>query len=341
MTSEDVSIDRSDAVHVLQSLDLSTVNLRHQPSKLNIESVSGGVNDVFTVSTDQSTDSRLVVKFGTFSKPDHFRAGVIAYRVLKAYTDLPVPTIYAAELDDEAVPPVLVMEYLPGEELAEGFHDTRRVTDPDAVRLLGKVIDAFGRIPDHGAEGYGFVRNLQHHAGQPRAVGEYDDCRSWLVDYAEQFYSDPPNHEALQSVVPNVIDYLRTQSERLPTTPRQSIVITDLSPQNLLSSDRSAPISLHEITGIIDLERAKLGPVEFTAVNTEYLLTRYVSDPEPIREALYDPLPFQPNMPARDLYQLIAMGRSVGALPFWYEPGSKTYRERGNAIASQIKQIVE
>lgn len=55
---------------------------------------------------------------------------------------------------------------------------------------------------------------------------------------------------------------------------------------------------------------------------------------------VYDPLPFGPDLPRRDLYRLLAMGREVGALDLWYEGGSQTHERRGNTLAREIEQIV-
>lgn len=341
MTSEDSSVDESDVYRVLRRLDTASVDVPQQRSDVAVRPSSNGVNDVFSVSTATSDEPHLVVKFGTHSTATHLRSGAIAYQLLETYTNLPVPTVYLTDFGDESLPPAVVMEYRPGTELAGGFHDIQRATDPAAVRLLGTVLAAFDSLPDHAASGYGFIEDVQYRAGKPHAVGEYDDCTSWFLEYAEQRFTPPPDHEAVQSVVPDVLEYLQRHSERLPTTAPHYLVITDLSPQNLLSADGTPPSDIDGLTGVIDLERAKLGPVEFTAVNVEYLLTRYISNPEPVREALYDPLPFGPDMPNRDLYRLVAIGRSVGALPFWYEPGSETYRERGDTIAAELREIVQ
>ncbi|KAB1193032.1 phosphotransferase [Haloferax sp. MBLA0076] len=340
MENENSTTDPSDVVHVLRQLDSIPVRDDSPPGAWTIESVSTGFNEVYLVTPRHSTEPKLVVKFATYSTRAHFRAGIAAYRLLGAYTDLPVPTLYGAVLDDETTPPAIGMEFLPGEELAAGFLDTARVTDPDAVRLLGEVIGASATLPDHAAAGYGYIRSHERRHEGPCAVGEYDDCRSWFLDYAAQLYSNPPSHEAVQSVVPDVRRYLRANANRLPETPAQSVVITDFSPQNLLSPDGTPPEQLNGVTGVIDLERAKLAPAEFAAVNVEYLLTRFTSDTSAVKEALYDPLPFSAEMPGRDLYRLIAMGRSVGGLPFWYEPGSETYQERGTAIAAEITDIL-
>ncbi|WP_258302608.1 hypothetical protein [Haloferax larsenii] len=137
-----------------------------------------------------------------------------------------------------------------------------------------------------------------------------------------------------------MFDYLQASRDRLPESPSPSILVTDFSPANLMSRDGTPPESVEELTGVIDLERAKIGPLEFAAVNAEYLLTRYIDDPEPVREALYDPLPFGPDIPQRDFYRVLAMGRSVAALPFWYDPESDLYEQRASAIASELDRIV-
>jgi aminoglycoside phosphotransferase (APT) family kinase protein len=345
MPSETPSIDRSEAARVLRRADVDFPGFGPSPvvSEASLASVGDGFNDVFAVPPPGSRENRFAIKFGSYSKPSHFRAGVAAYRLLSAYTALPVPMIYAADVDEEATPPFVVMDYCPGAPLAAGFRDVPSATDPDAVRLLGAVVDAFTRIPEHAAEGYGPIRDFDAPKRErgPRAAGEHDDWAAWLVDYASGFYADPPAHPALEAVAPRALKYLRANRDRLPSTPSRSIVLTDLSPGNLLSPDGDPPDSVNGLTGLIDLERAKLGPVEFTAVNAEYLLTRYVSNPNPVRDALYAPLPFGPELRWRDLYRIVAMGRSVGALSAWYEPGSETYRRRGDTVAAALRQIID
>lgn len=341
MSSKMPTVDHSDVIRAIHQVTVPALKLQEPIAESSITDIAGGVNDVFVVSPEQSSGEKFVIKFGTYSESDHLRAGVAAYRLLAIFTDLLVPTIHAFEPDNEELPPFVVMEYLPGEVLAEDFLDTQNATNPDAVRLLGEVINSFNKIPKHVAEGYGFIQRINCCEKKSYAVGEYDDCAEWFVDYASKFYANSPEHEALEAIVPEVPGYLQTHRNRLPTTPSPSVVVTDLSPQNLLSPNDEPPSNIDGLTGVIDLERAKFGPVEFTAVNTEYLLTRFVSDPELVRNALYDPLPFEPDVPARDLYRVIAMGRSVGALPFWYEPGSKEYQQRGDAIATELNRIIE
>jgi aminoglycoside phosphotransferase (APT) family kinase protein len=86
---------------------------------------------------------------------------------------------YPEELDTDDIEELasfVVMEYLPGEILAEDFLDTQNATNPEAVRLLGEIINIFNQIPKHAADGYGFIQQVNFHENQPYAVGEYDDC---------------------------------------------------------------------------------------------------------------------------------------------------------------------
>jgi hypothetical protein len=184
----------------------------------SVRAVEGGINDTFVA----SGSDQLVCKFATYSRPRSLRAGVVAYRLLELYTDLPVPTVYGIR------------------------------TDP-------------------------------------------------------------------------------------------SVVVTDFGPSNLLAPNGGRPGNgtVGELTGVLDLERAKIGPVGFTAVNAEYLLTRGVNNPGPLVEALYDPLPFGPDLPRRDLYRLVALGRSVGALDLWYEVGSEEHRRRGDAVAAELERRLD
>ncbi|WP_396611850.1 phosphotransferase family protein [Haloferax sp. S1W] len=337
------SIDHEDVLRALRRVDAPEL-ARYRPlSEVSLTDVGDGVNDVFVVSPDHDTDrnaDRLVVKFGTYSEPGHLRAGVTAYRLLAEFTDLPVPEVVALDEGDDETPPFVVMEHRPGAALADGFLDTERATNPAAVRLLGAVMAAFGSIPAQATDGYGYIQRTDYRDENPVAVGTYDDCSAWLVDYGTELYEAAAAHEKLDAIVPDVFDYLQASRDRLPATPSPSIVITDFSPANLMNRDGIPPESVDELTGVIDLERAKLGPLEFAAVNAEYLLTRYVDDPAPVREALYDPLPFGPDIPRRDCYRVLAMGRSVAALPFWYDSEGELYEQRASAIASELDRVV-
>lgn len=119
-------------------------------------------------------------------------------------------------------------------------------------------------------------------------------------------------------------------------------MFTDFGPGTLLAPGGaiSAAGHLDAITGLIDLERAKLGPMEFTAVNAEFLMQRWIDEPDPVVSALYEPLPFGPDLPRRDLYRLLAMGREVRALDLFYDVGSETHERRGDTLAAEIEQIV-
>ncbi|WP_158058145.1 phosphotransferase family protein [Halorussus halophilus] len=338
MTTEAPAVSRSVVRQALARVEVPEQH-RFSAADATITHVDGGVNDVFFVGGPDHDE--FVVKFAAYSTRAHFRAGVAAYRLLAEYTDLPVPTVYAFEENPAETPPFVVMERLPGEELAADFRDVASVTAPDAVRILGAVVGEFATIPESATDGYGPIQSFDDDGSGPRAVANFDDCATMLVEYGETLYDGSPDHDALEEIVPAVPEFLRANRDRFPTEPTPSVVITDLSPQNLLSRDGTPPDGIDGVTGVFDLERAKIGPLEFTAINTEYLLSRYVSDPDPVREALYDPLPFDSDVPARDLYRLIAMGRSVNALARWYDPGTLEYRHRGQELATEIRRIVE
>lgn len=335
MPEEQRDVGRRDVLEVLDGVDLDQ-DLGGSSPEWTVERLSDGVNEVFVVSDDDG--HRVVLKFGTFAEPDHLRAGVIACRVLGTYTELPVPETYATDLS--ASPPVVVMEYLPGEPLADGFDDTANLTDPERVRLLGRVLDALADVPDHGTEGYGTVR--EYGGGEtPRAVCTHEDCARWFLEYAGRLYSDSPDDDRLSSLVSRVEKYLQANADRFRSAPPGAFVFTDFSPQNLLAPGGTPPEDLDGLTGVYDLERAKVAPVEFAAVNLEHLLVRDLSDPTPVQEALYEPLPFGPDLDRRDLYRLVAIGRSVGALEFWYEPGTEEYRKRRDDVSDAIEAILE
>jgi aminoglycoside phosphotransferase (APT) family kinase protein len=314
-----------------------------------IRSVEDGVNDVFVVSTAGDGPNRVVCKFATFSEPSSFGAGVQAVRVLGAHTYLPVPAVYTFRPGPPDLPAFQIQEFLPGEPLS-GPPNPEKIAP---ARALGTVIRELGSLPPSVTEGYGMIespeselasekRTTESRDDETTAVGEYEDWTQWLLEYTGFHYDDPPDHEALASVAPDVPDYLRENAYRLPAQPDQSIVLTDFGPSNILTPGGTAPDDgrLDALTGVLDLERAKLGPMAFCAVNAEYLMTRFLENPAPVVEALYDPLPFGPDVPNRDLYRLVAMGRSVNALDLWYEEGSETFRQRGTEVADQIAQIV-
>ncbi|AFK20089.1 hypothetical protein E6P09_14770 [Haloferax mediterranei ATCC 33500] len=346
MSTPPSSLTRADVSQALRRVDAPELEGYLPLSEASLMHVGDGFNDVFVLSPpqgkardDRDTD-RLVVKFGTYSEPRHLRAGVTAYQLLAEFTDLPVPEVVAFDQGDDQTPPFVAMEHRPGAALAGGFPDTERATDPAAVRLLGAVMAAFGSIPARATDGYGYIQRTDYRDGSPVAVGEYDDCSSWLVEYGTELYDAAADHESLNAIVPDVLEFLRANRNRLPEAPSPSVIITDFSPANLMSRDGTPPNSVDELTGVIDLERAKIGPLEFAAVNAEYLLTRYVDDPAPIRDALYDPLPFGPGVPKRDFYRVLAMGRSVAALPFWYDSEDEMYEQRAREIASELERIV-
>lgn len=315
----------------------------------DIQSVEDGVNDVFVVSTVGDGPSRVVCKFATFSEVSSFGAGVQAARVLGAYTDLPVPEVYTFRPDPPDVPAFQIQEFLPGDPLS----DPSIPKNLAPARALGTVIRSLGSLPPSATEGYGMIESpASELAPETRmtgsrddeitAVGEYEDWTQWLLEYSGFHYENPPEHELLASIAPEVPDYLRENAHRLSVEADRSIVLTDFGPSNLLSPDGTVPVDglPASLTGVLDLERAKLGPMAFTAVNAEYLMTRFIENPGPVVEELYDPLPFGPDVPNRDIYRLVAMGRSVNALDLWYDEGGETFRQRGTELADQIAQIV-
>lgn len=315
----------------------------------DIRSVEDGVNDLFVVSTTGDGPHRVVCKFATFSEPSSFGAGVQAARVLGAYTDLPVPEVYTFRPDPPDLPAFQIQEFLPGDPLS----DPSIPGNLAPARALGIVINELGSLPHSVTEGYGMIeppasqlasekRMAELRDDENTAVGEYEDWTQWLLEYAGFHYADPPDHEVLASIAPEVPDYLRENAHRLPEEPDRSIVLADFGPSNLRSPDGTVDADglPDALTGVLDLERAKLGPMAFTAVNAEYLMTRFIENPAPVVEELYDPLPFGPDVPNRDLYRLVAMSRSVNALALWYEEGDERFRERGVELADQIAQIV-
>jgi len=317
----------------------------------SVREIEEGVNDTFTVTIDRdgttTPDSDcLIVKFATISRPGSFRAGVAAYRLLSTYTDLPVPEIYSFSAGTTELPAFYVAEYLPGNPP----DDPTAPLTPVTARTVGRVIDGFASIPASSADGYGTIREWD--GSEPsQACAEYNDFSTWLVEYAEKLYEDPPAHDQLERVAPDVPAFIRSNRDQLPSTPDPSVVVTDFRTDNLLVTDNfpetdrvpaaeETKDGVPELSGVVDLERAKIGPAGFTAVNAEYLMTRGVDDPEPLVDALYAPLPFGPDIPTRELYWLVAMGRSVYSLDHWYERGTEQYKRRGDVIASTMDRII-
>jgi aminoglycoside phosphotransferase (APT) family kinase protein len=296
----------------------------------SVRPVAEGINDSFVLTT---RDERVVCKFATFSRPKSFREGVAACRLLDAHTSLPVPTVYALRTDPPGLPAFQVMEFLPGNPPSDPAESGETAT----ARALGAVIAAFASVPDGAATGYGPIGETVDGDQGQGVRAEYDDCAEWLLDSASMLYEDIPDHDRVAAVAPAVPEYLRANRDRLPREPDPSVVVTDFGRSNLLApAGQAGDGTVADLTGVIDLERAKLGPAAFTAVNAEYLLTRGVEDPELV-EALYDPLPFAPDLPRRDLYRLVALGRSVHALDLWYEPGSEEHQQRGDAVAAELE----
>jgi aminoglycoside phosphotransferase (APT) family kinase protein len=303
-----------------------------------------GVNDTFVFSTGLDTPERAVCKFATFSQPDSFQAGVSAARLLAMHTQLPVPELYGFRVTPESVPTFQILDYLPGNSLpGDPGPDNRGV-----ARALGRVIRELGAVPAAGTAGYGWletdgIETASDLPGPETTVhAEYDSCSEWLLAYGLKLYEDLPAHETLASVARAVPAYLREHSHRFPDDVSQSLVLTDFGPGNLLAPEGcvSREGELSEVTGLLDLERAKFGPMRFNAVNADFLMLRGLDTPGPVREAFYDPLPFGPDVPRRELYLLLAMGREVAALDLFYEEGGEKHNRRGHALAREIERIV-
>lgn len=307
----------------------------------DITEIETGVNDVYTFATGLDTPARAVCKFATFSVPRAFQAGVTATNLLAAHTEIPVPGVYALRTDPPDLPAFQVVEFLPGEPLPSHPEPG----NPGPARALGRVIRELGSIPSEMTSGYGWIHPENEgsaSAGEPRAEGEYETCSEWCVQYGFELYDELPEHESLAAVAQDVQPFLRENSHRFSDEPARSIVLTDFGPGNLLARNGrvSEAGSLDELTGLIDLERAKLGPMEFNPVNAEFLMQRWIDEPQPVISALYEPLPFSPDVPRRDLYLLLAMGREVGALDLFYEQGSEIHESRGNKLARKIERII-
>jgi aminoglycoside phosphotransferase (APT) family kinase protein len=308
----------------------------------DITEIETGVNDIYTFATGLDTPARAVCKFATFSVPSAFQAGVTATHLLAEHTEIPVPGVYALRTDPPDLPAFQVVEFLPGDSIPSHPEPG----NPGPARALGRVIRELGSIPSEMTSGYGWIHPENEGltaSGETSAEGEYETCSEWCLEYGLELYDDLPEHESLAAVAQDVQPFLRENSHRFPDEPARSIVLTDFGPGNLLARNGrvSEAGSLEELTGLIDLERAKLGPMEFNSVNAEFLMQRWIDEPQPVISALYEPLPFGPDVPRRDLYRLLAMGREVPALELFYEEGSEIYESRGRKLAREIEQILE
>lgn len=328
---------------VRTALDL--VDWPHEECSISdITEVENGINGVFVFATGMDNPARAVCKFATFSKPKAFQAGVVASQKIAERTAIPVPDVYRFRATPEDLPPLQIIEFLSGDPLPG--HPAPENTGP--ARALGRVIGELDSVPADQTSGYGWieadgVETTADLGGSDRIVeGEYDSCSEWLLQYGLNLYDDLPAHDRLAAVAAAVPSYLRENSHRFPEQPHRSVVLTDFGPKNLLARDGTVSDegSLTELSGLVDTERAKLGPVEFNAVNAEFLMQRWIDDPEPVVEALYDPLPFGPDLPRRDLYRLLAMGREVGGLDLYYEKGGEKHERRGQKLADRIEQVV-
>lgn len=339
MTAVSDSLEFEDVRRVLSRLDL--VDAPEQLPASASTPVGDGVNDVLVVDPPGGSTERFVLKVGTFSTAANLRAGVAAARALRAYTALPVPDVLGFDAGSDDRPPAVALEYCPGAPLAAGFDDTENLADPARVSLLGGVVAALDALPDDAATGYGTIQCGGDVDDRPRLTADFDGFDEWLVDYTTRHFENPSPHPDLERVAPDALAYLRRERHRLPSDPSPSVVLTDLSPGNLLAPDGRPPETVDGLAGVVDLERAKLGPVRFTAANLEYLLTTDVDDSKPVHDALYDPLPFGPSFGLRDLYRLAAVSRAVSGLSTWETPGSDAFDRRARAVARELEAIVD
>lgn len=333
------SLALADVRRVLAALDVLP-DPRHLPASA-LTAVGDGVNDVFVVDPPERDTERFVLKVGTFSSSAGLRGGVAAARALRGYTDLPVPAVLAFDPGTDERPPAVATEYRAGESLARGFDDVANLTDPARVSLLGAVLAALDQLPDDAASGYGNVQGVETVDGRPRLTAEYDAFDEWVTAYTVKHFESPVAHPAIERVAPDALAHFQSERHRLPSDPSPSVVLTDLSPENLLAPDGRPPATVDGLAGLVDLERAKLGPVRLTAVNLEHLLARGVDDPTPVHSALYDQLPFGPDLPLRDLYRLVALSRPVSALSVWEDPETDAFDRRCGAVARAIRDVVE
>ncbi|NHN40377.1 aminoglycoside phosphotransferase family protein [Halorubellus sp. JP-L1] len=339
MPSVSASLGIDDVRRVLERVDV--VDDPHSLPSTAVTHVGDGVNDVFVVDPPDQGAARFVLKVGTLSSAANLRGGVAAARVLRAYTSLPVPHVLAFDPGDGEQPPAVATTYCDGTPLASGFDDVENFTDPAAVSLVGETVDALDAIPPEAAVGYGSVRAVESVDDDPQLVATHDDFDDWLVGYASKHFESPAPHPALERVAPDALEYLESNRDRLPSDPSPSVVLTDFSPGNLLAPDGRPPASVDDLSGLIDLERAKIGPATFAAVNLEYLLTNELDDPTPVQEALYDELSFGPDLPLRDLYWLVALSRPVSGLATWENPESPEFDRRARAVARSIDALVD
>jgi len=323
---------------------LASLDVLEAPGSLPsnaLTAVGDGVNDVFVVDPPESDADRFVLKVGTFSTAGNLRAGVAAARALRSYTDLPVPAVLGFDPGSEDRPPAVATEYRDGDPLASGYDDVANLADPARVSLLGAVLAALDELPADAASGYGTVDGVETVDGRPHLTAAHDRFDDWLEAYTTKHLESPVSHPAIERVAPDALEHFRAERHRLPSDPKHSVVLTDLSPGNLLAAGGRPPETVDGLAGVVDLERAKLGPVRFTAANLEYLLAAEADDPTRVRAALYEPLPFGPEFERRDLYRLAAVTRAVSGLDTWEDPESDRFDRRCREVARDLEATLD
>jgi len=272
--------------------------------------IDAGTNDVFRVETCVGD---RVVKFNTYSEFATMAAEVEIYRLL-ADTDVPVPGVVDADLDSD--PAYFVMEALSGAPPTEAR--------PALAEQMGETLRAFASVPD--VEGYG---RLHHEPDAPHSLAASADTWreyvEWYVDHILSRYCD-----RFADLVDPVRDVVVDRLDAVPREPDPAVAYHDFRPANVHVADG-------EIVGVVDIERADLGDIRYTLVETEYLLTRHRPDrADRLRRALYAGFGTDPDERVRTCYRALAVAREIRGFDAWWDDGADEKAANVRRIAEEV-----
>jgi len=280
-----------------------------------VQRVDDGTNAVYRVETDADA---YVVKYNTFSGRELLAAEVEVYRLL-ADTDLPVPRVVDATLDPADGPASLVTTALPGSSPGAD------AVTPALAREMGSALCAFAPVPSLG--GYGRLRRDPDRT--PPLVASDDSWRDYVDWYAEVLLSKPS--DALADLADDVRTVIGETRSVIPPEPDPALVVHDYRPANVhVDADG-------RLVGVFDLERAAVGDLTLSAVNTAYLLTRHRPDEAAqLRAALFEGFGGEVSGERRRCYRALAVAREIRGFDFWWGDAAVTDGEAAN-----VRRIVE
>lgn len=281
--------------------------------------LDAGTNAVYRVETAAGS---YVVKFNTFSEFDAMAAEVQIYRLLSD-ADLPVPRVVDAVLDPDGGPAYFVMEALPGEPPA--------AATPSLARQMGACLPEFGSISgDFG--GYG--RLHYDPDSSPPLSTHSESWRAYVEWYVDHILAKPTDR--FRDLVDPIRTAVTDRLDAVPHEPDPAIAYHDFRPANVHVDDAG------DLVGVLDLERADLGDVRYTLVETAYLLARHRpdDDAERLRRALYEGFGAEPAEPLRTCYRALAVAREIRGFDFWYDdPNGED--EKAADVRSVADELIE